>query len=281
MRPLQKEIIEQFNVKPEIDPEAEVREIIDFMKDYVKNYTFIKSFVLGISGGQDSTLLGKLAQMAVDELNEEVEGGGYEFHALRLPYGKQNDEQDALDAVEYIQPTVSPTIDIQPNVDQSIASLKEAGYELTDFLEGNEKARERMKAQYAVAATADGVVLGTDHSAEAITGFYTKFGDGAADLVPLFGLNKRQGKMLLEYLEAPEHLANKVPTADLEDDKPMLSDEEALGVSYKAIDDFLEGREVSDEDYETIIGWFKKTQHKRDLPYHRYNKPAYGEKQEE
>ncbi len=104
MRPLQKEIVEQFNVKPEIDPETEVREIIDFMKDYVKNYTFIKSFVLGISGGQDSTLLGKLAQMAVDELNEEVEGGGYEFHALRLPYGKQNDEQDAIDAVEYIQP---------------------------------------------------------------------------------------------------------------------------------------------------------------------------------
>ncbi|TVT27675.1 ammonia-dependent NAD(+) synthetase [Salinicoccus cyprini] len=280
MKPLQAEILKEFHVKPEIDPAAEVREIIDFMKDYVKNYTFIKSFVLGISGGQDSTLLGKLTQMAVDELNAET-GAGYEFHALRLPYGEQNDEQDALDAIEYIQPTHTATINIRPNVERSVASLKEAGYVLSDFVEGNEKARERMKAQYAVAASTGGVVLGTDHPAEAITGFYTKFGDGAADLIPLFGLNKRQGRMLLDHLGAPDHLANKVPTADLEDDRPLISDEEALGVSYNAIDDFLEGKEVSEEDYDTIIKWYKKTQHKRDQPYNRYNKPAYEEKQEE
>ncbi|GAB3059580.1 ammonia-dependent NAD(+) synthetase [Salinicoccus sesuvii] len=280
MTALQADILKEFHVKPEIDPATEVREIIDFMKDYVKHHTFIKSFVLGISGGQDSTLLGKLTQMAVDELNEETDGG-YEFHALRLPYGKQNDEQDALDAIEYIKPTHTATINIRPNVEQSVASLKEAGYVLSDFVEGNEKARERMKAQYAVAASTSGIVLGTDHPAEAITGFYTKFGDGAADLIPLFGLNKRQGRMLLEYLGAPEHLANKLPTADLEDDRPLISDEEALGVTYDAIDDFLEGKEVSQADYDTIIKWYKKTQHKRDDAYNRYNTPAYDAQQEE
>ncbi|WP_411842360.1 ammonia-dependent NAD(+) synthetase [Salinicoccus sp. HZC-1] len=274
MKPLQKEIIENFHVKTEIDPETEAREIMDFMKTYVKNNSFLKSFVLGISGGQDSTLLGRLAQMAVDELNQEGTGK-YEFHALRLPYGKQHDEQDALDAMEFINPTHQATIDIQPSVDASVKSLKAAGYEMSDFIEGNEKARERMKAQYAVAAVSGGIVLGTDHPAEAITGFYTKYGDGASDLVPLFGLNKRQGKMIMEYLGAPENLLSKVPTADLEDDKPMVSDEEALGVSYKAIDDFLEGRDISDEDYETIVNWYKKTQHKRDQPYHRYNLPKY------
>ncbi|GAA3713711.1 ammonia-dependent NAD(+) synthetase [Salinicoccus jeotgali] len=271
---LQQEIVEKLHAKPQIEPESEAREIIDFIKEYALKHPFIKSFVLGISGGQDSTLLGRLAQMATDELNEEHEGE-YAFHALRLPYGKQNDEQDAIDALDFIQPTHRATIDIKPAVDASIASLHEADYELSDFVEGNEKARERMKAQYAVAAATGGVVLGADHAAEAITGFYTKYGDGAADLMPLYGLNKRQGKQIMEYLGAPDHLVNKVPTADLEDDRPMIGDEEALGVTYDAIDDFLEGREVSPADYRTITGWYKRTQHKRDLPYHRYNRPAY------
>ena len=101
-----------------------------------------------------------------------------------------------------------------------------------------------MKVQFSIASNTQGIVLGTDHSAENITGFYTKYGDGAADIAPIFGLNKRQGKQLLAYLGAPKHLYEKVPTADLEDDKPQLPDEEALGVSYHDIDDYLEGKEI-------------------------------------
>ena len=78
---------------------------------------------------------------------------------------------------------------------------------------------------------------------------------------------------MLSALGAPEHLITKIPTADLESDRPLLSDEEALGVTYDAIDDFLEGKEVSDSDYETIVGWYARTQHKRDLPYNRYTNP--------
>ncbi|SOC40909.1 ammonia-dependent NAD(+) synthetase [Salinicoccus kekensis] len=273
MRPRQEEIIKKLHVKSEISPEEEAREIIDFMKGYLKDHLFLKSLVLGISGGQDSSLLGKLAQMAVDELNEEGDTDKYAFHALNLPYGEQQDKQDALDAVEFINPTEIRKINIKASVDASIDALHEAGYEINDFVKGNEKARERMKAQYAVAAATDGLVLGTDHGAEAITGFYTKYGDGACDIAPLVGLNKRQGKEILKHLGAPRHLYEKIPTADLESDRPMLSDEEALGVTYNAIDDFLEGREVSDEDYETIITWYEKTEHKRVLPYNRYHKP--------
>jgi NAD+ synthase len=273
MRPRQEEIIKSLHVKSEISPEEEAREIIDFMKGYLKDHLFLKSLVLGISGGQDSSLLGKLAQMAVDELNEEQDTDKYAFHALNLPYGEQQDAQDALDAVEFIKPTSIRKINIKASVDASVDALHEAGYEINDFVKGNEKARERMKAQYAVAATTDGLVLGTDHGAEAITGFYTKHGDGACDLAPLVGLNKRQGKDILKYLGAPRHLYEKIPTADLESDRPMLSDEEALGVTYDAIDDFLEGREVSDEDYDTIISWYEKTEHKRVLPYNRYHRP--------
>ncbi|WP_419298902.1 NAD(+) synthase, partial [Acinetobacter calcoaceticus] len=96
-----------------------------------------------------------------------------------------------------------------------------------------------MIAQYGVAGENSGAVLGTDHSAESITGFYTKFGDGGADLVPIFRLNKRQGKAMLAELGAPKHLYEKVPTADLEEDRPALPDELALGVTYDQIDDYL------------------------------------------
>ncbi|MCP3742668.1 ammonia-dependent NAD(+) synthetase [Rossellomorea sp. BNER] len=266
MGSLQKQIIEEMMVKPEIDPKAEIRTSVDFLKEYLKKNSFLKSIVLGISGGQDSTLTGKLAQIAVDELNKEKGSNEYKFYAIRLPYGEQKDESDAEDAIKFIQPSVALTVNIQPAVDASVATLKMNGIELSDFVKGNEKARERMKVQYAVAAMKNGVVLGTDHSAEAITGFYTKYGDGAADLVPLFRLNKRQGRMLLKELGCPEHLYNKVPTADLEDNRPLVPDEVALGVTYDQIDDYLEGKEIPEEARKTLEGHFLKTRHKRQSP---------------
>ena len=74
--------------------------------------------------------------------------------------------------------------------------------------------------------------------------FLHKYGDGGADILPLFRLNKRQGKALLKELGAPEALYLKIPTADLEDDKPLVADEVALGVTYDAIDDYLEGKSL-------------------------------------
>ncbi|MEG9298974.1 ammonia-dependent NAD(+) synthetase [Mangrovibacillus sp. Mu-81] len=266
MDSLQKQIVEEMMVSQNINPKEEIRRSIDFMKSYLKKHSFIKSLVLGISGGQDSTLLGKLAQMAVNELNEETGSDEYNFYGVRLPYGEQGDAQDAIDAVEFINPSVSMTVNIQAAVDASYSTLKKAGIEMSDFVKGNEKARERMKVQFAIAAMKNGVVLGTDHSAEAVTGFYTKFGDGAADLVPLFRLNKRQGKAILKELGCPEHLYNKKPTADLEENKPLIPDEEALGVTYDQIDDYLEGKEVPREASETIEKHYLKSQHKRHLP---------------
>ncbi|WP_223702483.1 ammonia-dependent NAD(+) synthetase [Sutcliffiella deserti] len=266
MGTLQQQIVEEMKVKPEINPKEEIRTSVDLMKNYLKKYSFLRSLVLGISGGQDSTLVGKLAQTAVNELNEENGTDEYQFIAVRLPYGKQADESDALDAIEFIKPSKSYTVNIKAAVDASAAAMREAGVELSDFTKGNEKARERMKVQYSMAAMNNGVVLGTDHSAEAITGFFTKHGDGAADLVPIFRLNKRQGRALLQELGAPEHLYTKIPTADLEDDRPLLADEDALGVTYNEIDDYLEGREVSEIAAKTIEGHFLKSRHKREQP---------------
>lgn len=266
MTSLQQQIIDELKVQPEIDPQAEIRRTVDFLKDYLKGHPFLKGYVLGISGGQDSTLAGRLAQLAVDELNEETGGVDYGFYALRLPYGEQFDEGDAQDAIDFIAPTKVYTINIKDAVDASARAMEAAGIVLSDFTKGNEKARERMKAQFSAAAMHSAVVLGTDHAAEAITGFYTKFGDGAADVIPLFRLNKRQGRAMLKELGCPEHLYLKIPTADLEDDKPAIPDEVALGITYDMIDDYLEGKSIPKEAQERLEGYYMKSRHKRHLP---------------
>ncbi|MET0959975.1 MAG: ammonia-dependent NAD(+) synthetase [Psychrobacillus psychrotolerans] len=262
----QQEIIAALKVKPTIDVQQEIRISIDFMKDYLKKHPFLTSMVLGISGGQDSTLVGKLAQLTVDELNQELGEDKYSFIAVSLPYGIQFDETDRQDALDFIKPSKRITINIKEAVDASDKALVEAGVSLSDFAKGNEKARERMKAQYSIAAMYNGVVLGTDHAAEAVTGFYTKYGDGGVDITPIFRLNKRQGKQILKELGCPEHLYTKIPTADLEEDRPALPDEVALGVTYDEIDDYLEGKTVSKESKEKIEGFYIRSMHKRHMP---------------
>ncbi|MGK4058825.1 ammonia-dependent NAD(+) synthetase [Loigolactobacillus coryniformis] len=266
MRPLQKEIIAAMKTQPGIDPQAEIRKSVDFMKAYLKKYPFVKTLVLGISGGQDSTLAGRLGQMAAEEMRAETGDAAYRFIAVRLPYGEQADESDAMAAIDFIQADETMRVNIKPAVDATLTALEANQLSINDFNKGNIKARQRMIAQYGIAGARQGVVLGTDHSAESITGFYTKFGDGGADLVPLYRLDKRQGKQMLKALGAPEHLYLKVPTADLEEDRPALPDEVALGVRYDEIDDYLEGKDVAPAAAEKIEGWYLKTAHKRHLP---------------
>ncbi|MBK3496226.1 ammonia-dependent NAD(+) synthetase [Viridibacillus sp. YIM B01967] len=266
MANLQQQIIEELRVLPIINVQEEIRRSVDFLKAYALKHSFVKGFVLGISGGQDSTLSGKLAQIAVDELNIQAGSDKYSFWAVRLPYGVQADEQDCQDAINFIQPTKVYTVNIKGAVDAGVKALADAGVILSDFVKGNEKARERMKVQFAIAATNAGVVIGTDHAAEAITGFYTKFGDGGADVVPIFRLNKRQGKALLGELGCPKHLYEKTPTADLEEDRPSLPDEEALGVTYDQIDDYLEGEEIPEAARKMLEEYYLRSQHKRHLP---------------
>ena len=271
MRPLQERIINELKVKPEINAEEEIRRSVDFLKDYLKKHPFLKALVLGISGGQDSTLAGKLSQIAISELREETGDDVYQFIAVRLPYGDQADEQDAMDAIEFMQADKTVRVNIKQAADAMVQSIEENGLEISDFNKGNIKARERMIAQYGIAGAVSGAVVGTDHAAEAITGFYTKYGDGGADITPLWRLDKRQGRAMLELLNATEHLYKKVPTADLEEDRPALPDEVALGVTYNDIDDYLEGKEVADNVAEKIENWFLKTEHKRHMPINVYD----------
>lgn len=260
---LQQEIIAALGVQPTIDPGAEVERRVEFLADYLRT-TGAKGFVLGISGGQDSTLGGRLAQLAVERRRSD--GADAQFIAVRLPYNVQKDEADAQAALDFISADRELTVNIAAGVQGIEAGIEESGDEISDFQRGNIKARARMVVQFALAGQHGMIVIGTDHAAEAVTGFYTKFGDGAADILPLAGLTKRQGRAMLLELGAPDRLAYKEPTADLLDGTPGRPDEDELGLSYVDIDDYLEGREIAPEAAAKLEAKYLGSRHKRSLP---------------
>ena len=263
-------IIDEMRVLPSIDPESEINRRVNFIKQQI-NTSGCKSLVLGISGGVDSFTCGRLAQLAAQQLRHETGNDDYQFYAVRLPYGTQKDEQDAQISLDAIAADNVLTVNIQAATDavnqQVCDTLQQAKESLTkeaiDFAKGNVKARVRMTSQYQIAGLVKGLVLGTDHSAENITGFYTKHGDGACDLAPLFGLSKRQVRLLAKTMGAPDSITYKTPTADLECLSPQKEDEAVLGLSYDVIDDFLEGKEISADNEQRLIQIYTKTQHKR------------------
>ena len=264
MRRLQQTIVQEMGVRPAVEPAQEVSRRSDFLAEYAK-YAGAEGFVLGISGGVDSTLAGYLAQRAAETLRSR--GIDAQFHALRLPHGTQHDEEDAQRALEFIRPDRVHTF----NIEQAVAGLDVAfaeafGAPMADYHRGNAKARVRMTAQYAVAGEHRSLVVGTDHAAESITGFFTKFGDGGADVLPNFTLNKRQIRQILKHLGADERVWSKAPTADLLDETPGQLDETELGLSYEQIDDYLEGRAIDDDAAASLEHRYLTTRHKRTVP---------------
>ncbi|GAC53893.1 ammonia-dependent NAD(+) synthetase [Gordonia amicalis] len=264
MRETQRTIIEALGVRPSIDPADEVERRVGFLADYLRAVG-ASDYVLGLSGGVDSTLAGRLAQIAAERVR--ADGADAVFVGMRLPYRVQHDEHDAAAAVEFVAADETLTVNVAPGVDALNSEISGAmGAPLTDFTKGNAKARHRMVAQYAVAGDRGLLVIGADHAAENVTGFFTKYGDGAADILPLSGLNKRQGRSLLRHLGAPQQLWEKIPTADLLDEKAGQTDEDELGLTYEIIDDYLEGREVPIDAVEKIEAAWHRNRHKRTTP---------------
>ncbi|NES29643.1 ammonia-dependent NAD(+) synthetase [Micromonospora terminaliae] len=264
----QQRIAEELRVPATFDAAEEIERRVVFLADRLVD-TGLTTLVLGISGGVDSTTAGRLCQLAAERAR--AAGHPAVFVAMRLPYGVQADEHHAQAALAFIRPDRVLTVDVKPAADAALAALVAGGLTFRDaaqqdFVLGNVKARQRMIAQYAVAGAEGGLVVGTDHAAEAVTGFFTKHGDGAADLIPLTGLTKRRVRALAAALGAPAELVGKAPTADLESLAPGKLDEDALGLAYAHIDDYLEGRPVPAEVEAALVARYRATEHKRQLP---------------
>ena len=265
----QRQIAAELHVADHFDAAREIKRRVAFLADYLRA-NGLAAYVLGISGGVDSSTAGRLAQLAVERLRDAHYDA--RFVAMRLPYGVQHDEADAQQSLAFIRPDDTLTVDIRPAADAVLASLSASGLPFADasqqdFVHGNIKARQRMIAQYAAASARRGIVIGTDHAAESVMGFFTKFGDGGADVLPLAGLTKRRVRALAKALGANDALAHKVPTADLEMLRPQRPDEDAYGIRYEDIDDFLEGKPVNDAVFDTVMRFYDSTHHKRALPY--------------
>lgn len=230
-----------------------IQERTEFLKEYLKK-TGLDGFVLGISGGVDSFVASMLARKAGVLIS------------ISLPYGDQKDIDDVISAVEIIDPDNFIQHNIKAAVDAQVISLLSSGYipgEKLKLIKGNIMARERMSVQYSYASIYNYLVIGTDHATEAVVGFYTKYGDGACDIAPLAGLTKDIIYDMAKVMNAPKNILEKAPSAGLWDNQ---TDEDELGLKYSDIIDYLQGRSIQSDVKAKIESYYKKTEHKRQLP---------------
>lgn len=261
---LQLEIIAALGVRPQIDVAVEIRKRVDFLKEQILS-AHVSGLLIAISGGLDSAVVAALCKQATDELSNES-GQDYETLGVFQPYGEQADIADSYAVASAIglRKTIETNIEEAVNemVLESEYALKAIGVNrhLSIATKGNVKARTRMVIQYALANERKLLVVGTDHASEALTGFFTKYGDGAVDVTPISTLNKRQVRQLGEQLGVPQAVLNKVPTAGLWEGQ---TDEGELGVSYEDNSDYLEGKEIDPKVQAKLERHYKQTTHKR------------------
>ncbi|WP_081943630.1 MULTISPECIES: NAD+ synthase [Thermoactinomyces] len=180
--------------------------------------------IIGLSGGIDSALSLYLAVKAFGPEN---------VVAVRMPY-KTSSPASLEDAQAAIDGTgvESITIDITPQIDAYFEQFPEA----TPLRRGNKMARERMTILYDLSAAYDALVVGTSNRTEILLGYGTQYGDTASAINPIGDLYKTQVRQLSAYLNVPEQIITKAPSADLWE---AQTDESELGFSYFDVDRLL------------------------------------------
>ncbi|SEP60379.1 NAD(+) synthase [Basfia succiniciproducens] len=213
-------------------------------------------YTLGVSGGIDSAVCAHL-----------VARTGAPVQALILP-AEVTSQSDVADAQATLESagidgqiiSIAPWYDL---IMQQLSPVLNSEPERVNVLKGNLMARLRMIALFTTAQSHRSIVLGTDNAAEWLTGYFTKFGDGAADVLPLAGLRKEQVFELGRYLGVPQSVLEKKPSAGL---WAGQTDEAEMGVTYAEIDAYLRGETVSPQALQQIRFWHNRSHHKRMLP---------------
>ncbi|MEY8716732.1 NAD(+) synthase [Francisella philomiragia] len=232
------------------------KKLIEWLKKICINYP-AEGFVIGISGGIDSAVAASLAVKT-----------GLPTTALILP-SKNNQDQDMKDGLELIKnlDIEHHIVPIQPAYDtfiESTLNFTNLQNDRQHVIKGNAQARLRMMYLYAYAQQNNRIVIGTDNACEWYMGYFTKFGDGAADILPLVNLKKSQVFEMGEYLKVPQNIIDKAPSAGLWQGQ---TDEDEMGVTYQEIDNFLDGKEVSAKALERINFWHNRSHHKRSMAF--------------
>lgn len=232
------------------DYSKEFSERVSFIRELVAS-SGVDGIVFGNSGGKDSALVGILCKAAC----ENTVG-------IIMPCAsKRNFELDADDgrvlAAQYDIET--RLIDLTPVREAEMAQL-DGITKLNDAAITNIAPRLRMTTLYAVAAAENRLVAGTGNRSEAYMGYFTKWGDGAHDFNPISDLTATEIFEFLEYLKAPRCIIDKAPSAGLFDGQ---TDEQEMGVTYKAIDEFLIKGTASEADMAVIRRFHERSEHKR------------------
>ncbi len=228
--------------------------IEQFLKEYLEE-SHMDIYVLGLSGGVDSSLVATLTKRAVGK--EKIIGIMMPIDSIEADLKDAKQLADHL-GIKYL------IIDASKPYHELLDIIKKEGETFDVATCANLKARIRMSIVYAYAQAHRGLVLGTDNADERFTGYFTKWGDGAADLLPICHLLKREVVEASKILGVPHNLAERIPSAGLFEGQ---TDEKEMRVTYREIDDYLLGKEVSKEAKERIEYLHRISEHKRkDIP---------------
>ena len=233
-----------------MDLKSYLKEIEQFLKQYLEE-SHCDKYVLGVSGGVDSSLCAAILKEAV---------GREKVHCLLMPIN--SNEADTEDGLTLVKDLDLPydVIDASEAFNAYLKEFNSKGIELDRSTLGNLKARMRMSILYAVAQKERGLVVGTDNADERYVGYYTKHGDGACDILPIAHLLKSEVVAAAKIYGVKDHLAERVPTAGLYEGQ---TDEKEMGVSYKELDAYILGKEIPEESKKRIEHLHKISGHKR------------------
>lgn len=242
----------------EKEMQEKVEKIVDWLKQK-KEEAGVKGLLVGVSGGIDSALVTHLIKRASPD------------NSLGVILPCKSDPQDMEDAKKVIESCNidSLTVDLSethnvlfPNIQKQLEANQLLEEENQQMVDANLRARLRMSTLYAIAGNSNYLVVGTDNAAEFYTGYFTKYGDGGVDLVPLVDLGKGEVRELAAYVGVPDEVVHKQPSAGLWEGQ---TDENEMGTTYEKIDTYLKGGEIPEEDKEIIERMHRKTAHKREI----------------